>query len=181
MPTPFEKIPPWDSKTRLVHVIIDTPRGSRNKFKFDERRGCFTLSRILPAGYVFPYDFGSIPGTRGEDGDALDVLVVMDEPAFPGCLITVHLIGVIVACQIEKGRTISNDRLIGVPQTLVNKPTIRELSELGSTRLKQIEHFFVSYNAAQARRFIPSRRLGAAQAERIVRRAIAAGVPKARA
>ncbi len=176
----FENIPPRKSKTKLVHVIIDTPRGSRNKYKFDEKLGCFKLSRILPAGHVFPYDFGSIPGTRGEDGDALDVLIITDKPAFPGCLITTRLIGVIVAFQTEKGRTISNDRLIGVPQTPVNKPTIRELSDLGTAQLDQIEHFFVSYNAAQNRRFTPSRRLGAAQAERILRRAITAGASKAR-
>lgn len=175
----FVNIPPREPKTRLVNVIIDTPRGSRNKFKFDEQLGCFRLSRILPVGHVFPFDFGSVPGTRGEDGDALDVLVVMDEPAFPGCLITVHLIGAIVACQTEKGRTISNDRVIGVPQTLINKPTIRELSELGTAQLDQIEHFFISYNAAQNRRFTPSRRCGAAQAERILRRAISAGASRA--
>lgn len=175
----FENIPPRESKTKLVHVIIDTPRGSRNKFKFDETLGCFKLSRILPAGHVFPCDFGSIPGTRGEDGDALDVVIIMDEPAFPGCLITARLIGVIVACQTEKGRTISNDRLIGVPHTPVNKPTIRELSDLGTAQLDEIEHFFISYNAAQNRRFTPSHRLGAAQADRILRRAITAGAPKA--
>ena len=84
------------------------------------------------------------------------------------------LIGVIVASQTEKSRTISNDRLIGVPQTIVNKPTIRNLLDLGTTQLQKIEHFFVSYNAAQNRRFEPLRRLGAAQAERILRRAIAA-------
>ena len=175
----FENIPPREHRTRLVNVIIDTPRGSRNKFKFDEKLGCFKLSRILPAGHVFPYDFGSIPGTRGEDGDALDVLVIMDEPTFPGCLITARLIGVIVACQTEKGRTISNDRFIGVPQTRVNKPAILELSDLGTVRLNHIEHFFMSYNAAQNRRFTPSRRLGAAQAERMLRRAITAGSPNA--
>jgi inorganic pyrophosphatase len=178
MTTPFGKIPPLDSRTKLVHVIIDTPRGSRNKFKFDENLGCFKLSRILPVGHVFPYDFGSIPGTRGEDGDALDVLVIMDEPTFPGCLITVRLIGVMVAHQTEKGRTISNDRLIAVPQTPVNKPTIRNISDLGAARIKEIEHFFVSYNAATNRRFTPSRRLGAVQAERILRRAIIVTTPK---
>jgi inorganic pyrophosphatase len=178
MTTPFLNVAPWDPQTKLVHVIIDTPRGSRNKFKFDEKLGCFTLSRILPVGHVFPYDFGSIPGTRGEDGDALDVLVIMDEPTFPGCLITVRLVGVIVAFQTEKGRRISNDRLIGVPQTKVNKPTIRDISDLGAARLKEIEHFFVSYNAAKNRRFTPFRRLGAIQAQRILRRGIAASTPK---
>lgn len=180
MPLLFCTIPPRDPTTQLVNVILDTPRGSRNKFKFDEQLGCFKLSRILPVGHVFPYDFGSIPGTRGEDGDALDVLVVMDEPTFPGCLITTHLIGVMEARQTEKGRMISNDRLIGVPQTPANKPTIRELSELGSVVLAEIEHFFTSYNAAQHRRFEPVRRLGAAQAERLLRRAIGAGAPRKR-
>lgn len=170
----FDNIPPREPKTRLVNVIVDTPRGSRNKFKFDEKLGCIKLSRVLPAGHVFPYDYGSIPGPRGDDGDALDVLVVMDEPAFPGCLITVRLIGVIIASQTEKGRTISNHCLIGVPQTIINKPVIRELSEFGTIRLKEIEHFFVSYNAAQNRRFSPLRRLGAGHAERVLNRAIAA-------
>lgn len=170
----FQTIPPRDPRTKLVNVVIDTPRGSRNKFKFDEELGCFKLSRILPAGHVFPYDFGSIPGTHGEDGDALDVLVVMDAPAFAGCLITVRLIGVIAARQTEKGRTIANDRLIGVPQTPVNKPEVRELSELGASCIEQIEHFFVSYNAAQGRKFKPTQRLGAARAERLLRTAIAA-------
>jgi inorganic pyrophosphatase len=176
----FETVPPRDPKTKLVNVIIDTPGGSRNKFKFDEELGCLKLSRILPAGHVFPYDFGSIPGTRGEDGDALDVLVVMDEPTFPGCLVTVRLIGVLAARQTEKGRSISNDRLVGVPQTPVNKAQARELAELGATCLEQIEHFFVSYNAAQGRPFKVTGRLGAKRAERMLTKAIEAGKSGAR-
>jgi inorganic pyrophosphatase len=171
----FDTVPPRDPKTKLVNVIIDTPRGSRNKFKFDEKLGCFKLSRILPAGHVFPYDFGSIPGTRGEDGDALDVLVVMDAPTFAGCLITVRVIGIIAARQTEKARSISNDRLIAVPQTPVNTPEARELSDLGKTCIEQIEHFFVSYNAAQGRPFKVTGRLGAARAERMLTKAIKAG------
>src|SRR5689334_25214782 len=103
----FDTVPPRDPKTRLVNVIIDTPRGSRNKFKFDEKLGCFKLARILPAGFAFPYDFGSIPQTRAEDGDALDVMVLGEEPSFAGCLITVRLIGVISGRQTEKGKTIA--------------------------------------------------------------------------
>src|SRR6185369_15585610 len=114
-------------------------------------------------------------GTRGEDGDALDVLVVMDEPTFPGCLVTVRLIGVIAARQTEKGRSISNDRLVGVPQTPVNKAQVRELTELGGSRVEQIEHFFVSYNAAQGRPFKIRGRFGAARAEAMLTKAIEAG------
>src|SRR5689334_23970898 len=76
----------------LVNVIIDTPKGSRNKFKFDEQVQCFRLSRILPLGACFPYDFGGIPGTAAEDGDPLDVLVIAQEGSFVGCLLTAKLI-----------------------------------------------------------------------------------------
>ncbi len=84
-----------------MNVIIDTPKGSRNKFAWDKNRTLFELSGVLPAGAIFPYDFGFIPGTLGEDGDALDVLVLMDEPAFCGCLVRSRLLGVIEAKQTE--------------------------------------------------------------------------------
>src|SRR6185295_2604536 len=93
-----------------INVIVDTPRGSGNKFKYDEEYQLFKLGGVLPAGAVFPFDFGFIPGTRGEDGDALDVLMLIDEPTFVGCLVAVRLIGVIEAEQIEQGETIRNDR-----------------------------------------------------------------------
>jgi len=66
----------------LVNIIIDTPKGSRNKFKYDAEAKCFRLSRILPAGASFPHDFGCIPQTLAEDGDALDVLVLSEAPSF---------------------------------------------------------------------------------------------------
>ena len=74
---------PLDSATGKLNVIIDTPKGSRNKYKYEEDPGIFRLSSILPVGAEFPFDFGYIPGTVGGDGDPLDVLVLMDEPAFP--------------------------------------------------------------------------------------------------
>src|SRR5262245_61465381 len=86
-----------------VRVIIDTPKGSHNKYKFDEDERLFRLDRVLPAGMVFPFDFGYVPGTRGEDGDPLDVMVLMDEAAFVGCLVEARLIGVIEAEQKELG------------------------------------------------------------------------------
>src|SRR4028119_2143117 len=94
---------------------VETPEGSRNKFDFDEELGLFKLGGVLPAGAVFPFDFGFVPATRGGDGDPLDVLVLMDEPAFVGCLVPARLIGVIEAEQTERdGETARNDRLIAV-------------------------------------------------------------------
>jgi inorganic pyrophosphatase len=79
----------------LFQVIIETPKGSRNKYAFDPEQKIFKLKTVLPSGMAFPYDFGFLPSTRGDDGDPLDVLVLMDEPAFPGCLLKCRLIGVI--------------------------------------------------------------------------------------
>src|SRR5215469_13697323 len=91
-----------------IDIIIETPKGSRNKIKFDAASGRLKLSKVLPEGMVFPYDFGFAPSTQSEDGDPLDVLVLNDEPLFPGCLVRCTLIGVIEAKQRDKGHTNRN-------------------------------------------------------------------------
>lgn len=169
----FLDIPPRDEKTGLVNVVVDTPGGSRNKYKIDEKLEVLKLSRILPEGHSFPFDFGSIPRTRAEDGDALDVMVLIDEPTFPGCLLRVRLIGVMAGRQTEKGKTIRNDRLLAVPETKVNKPAVRDIADVDPERIRQIQHFFVSYNLAQGRRYKPRRPQGPKAAERRLAQAIA--------
>ncbi len=86
---------PFDKEANFVHVVIETPRGSRNKYKFEPKLGSMKLNKVLPAGMEFPYDFGFVPGTRAEDGDPIDVLLLMDEQVFPGCVVESRLIGVI--------------------------------------------------------------------------------------
>jgi inorganic pyrophosphatase len=98
----------------LIKVIVDTPKGSRNKYRFELKEREFRLSKILPMGAVFPFDFGFIPGTKGGDGDPLDVLVLSEEPSFSGCRIECRLIGVIEAEQSGPDGKERNDRLIGV-------------------------------------------------------------------
>jgi inorganic pyrophosphatase len=91
----------------VEQVVVETPRGDRNKYKLDEQTGRFKLSKVMPEGMVFPFDFGYFPETKGEDGDPLDVLVLSDEPTSPGCLIDCRLIGVMLARQfamIESSR-----------------------------------------------------------------------------
>src|SRR5438270_9517039 len=100
---PFTQLPPFDKESGDLNVIIETPKGSRNKYKYDKKQRLFMLSKVLPAGTTFPYDFGYIPSTKGQDGDPLDVLILMDEAVFPGCLITARLIGVIKAEQDDDG------------------------------------------------------------------------------
>jgi inorganic pyrophosphatase len=79
------KLKPVDSDDKkILRVVIETPKGSPNKFAFDPKKQIFGLKKVLPAGMAFPYDFGSVPSTKADDGDPTDVLVSMDEPAFPG-------------------------------------------------------------------------------------------------
>jgi len=152
----------------LVHVVVDTPKGSRNKYKYDEHVGLYRLSKVLPLGSAFPYDFGFIPSTRAADGDPLDVLLLGEEALFPGCLVTVRLVGVIQAEQTEHGKTFRNDRLIGAIETPVNRPEIQTLEDLRTERLDEIEHFFMAYNHLEGRHFKPIGRHGPAMAEQLL-------------
>jgi inorganic pyrophosphatase len=152
-----------------LNVIIETPKGSRNKFDYDEATGLFKLGGVLPAGAAFPFDFGFVPSTLGGDGDPLDVLVLMDEPAFTGCLVRVRLVGVIVAEQTERdGETTRNDRLISVAAESRLHKGVRTLKGLGPALLDEIEHFFVSYNDFKGKRFKPLGRFGPKKAAGLV-------------
>src|SRR5690242_11691382 len=110
---PWSALGQWTEDGRLT-VDIETPKGSRNKFSFDEKRGVFQLKKVLPAGMRFPYDFGVIPRTVGGDGDPVDDVGLMEEPAFSECVLTRRLLGVNEGEAIEGGKTDRNDRLIGI-------------------------------------------------------------------
>jgi inorganic pyrophosphatase len=162
------KLPPFDPKSGNLNVVIDTPKGSRNKYTYDFDRRTYLLKTVMPKGVVWPFDFGSIPGTEGDDGDPLDALVLMDESAFCGCLVETRLIGVIEAKQTEKGKTERNDRLISIAAESHTHRGIKLLSHLDATLLEEIEHFFISYNAARGKKFKPLRRGGPDRAKRLV-------------
>ena len=171
MATPFDKLPAVDPESGLLNVVVDTPKGSRNKYKYDDKHGVWRLRKVLPLGASFPFDFGFLPATKGEDGDPVDVLVLMDEPAFPGCVVPARLIGVLEAEQTEDGKTVRNDRLLAVLETPYNPPPYRSLEELGGQRLAEIEHFFASYNSMEGRQFRPLGREGPERARELVEQA----------
>jgi inorganic pyrophosphatase len=169
---PFMRVEPFEDEDTL-HVIIETPKGSRNKFKFEPKLGLFELGSVLPAGAVFPFDFGFVPGTKGDDGDPVDVLVLMDEPAFPGCLIRSRLIGVIEADQVERdGTKVDNHRLIAVADNSWAHHDVKTIEDVSERIIEEIEHFFISYNTAKYKTFTPRGRYGAKRARRIVEESI---------
>ena len=123
---------------------------------------------MMPAGNVFPFDFAYIPSTRGEDGDALDIMLLMDEPAFTGCLVPAKLIGVMEAEQTEEQKTVRNDRLIAVAADSRNHSHVRFLGDLNSNLLHEIERFFIAYNETKGKRFEVLNRLGPERAQELV-------------
>lgn len=166
----LQKLPPFDRKSGRLNVVIDTPKGSRNKYAFDFKRSTYTLKSVLPKGMVFPFDFGSIAGTKAADGDPLDALVLMDQPAFPGVLVEARLIGVIEAEQTEDGKTERNDRLIVVAEESRTHEQIKTVNDLDKTLIKEIEEFFVTYNKEHGKKFKPISCQGPKRAERLVKK-----------
>jgi inorganic pyrophosphatase len=163
----YSGLPPFNVEDAL-NVIIDTPQKSRNKFKYDEELGIFKLAHVLTNGAVFPFDFGFVPSTKGQDGDPLDVLLLMDEPTFAGCLVPARLIGVIEAEQTENGKAERNDRLIAVAVDSRDHADNTSIHQLSDNIPHEIEHFFVSYNAARGREFKPLGRHASERARKLV-------------
>jgi len=170
----YEKIKPFDKETGEINVIIETPKNCRNKYAFDEDLGVFVLKGVLAAGHSFPFDFGFIPQTLGGDGDPLDVLVLMDEAAFAGCLVPSRLIGVIEAEQSERdGTRERNDRLIAVAANSHTHSHVRSINDLNDALVEEIEHFFVSYNQIKGKTFKLLGRFAALKAKALVDEGIA--------
>lgn len=137
----------------LLRVVIETPKGSRNKFAFDVKERAFHLKTVLPSGMAFPYDFGFVPRTVGGDGDPLDVLVLMDEPDFPGCVLSCRPIGVIEGEQVEKGKKERNDRIIAVEQAARTWADIKKVNDLGERFLQELQEFLVDYHRLSNREY----------------------------
>jgi inorganic pyrophosphatase len=141
------RLAPKDAEDEdIIQVIIETPKGSRNKYAFDVEQKVFELTKVLPAGMAFPYDFGFVPSTLAEDGDPTDVLVLMDEPAFPGCLLKCRAIGVIEGEQGKKSKTERNDRIVAIEQMNHSYARVKHIDDLGKKFVKELEEFFVHYH-----------------------------------
>lgn len=159
------------ANSKNINVIIETPKGSGNKYTFDPQTQLFKLTKILPQGLIFPLHFGFIPNTKGEDGDPLDVLVTMDEPSYPGNFIECKLLGVIEAEQTEKnGKTIRNDRLIAAAVESHRYKNFKDLNDLDKYFLEEIINFFISYNKMNDKIFKPLKYRSSQTAIRLIKK-----------
>lgn len=166
-------LPTFDPEDpKLVNVVIETPRGSRNKFAFDKELGVIRLKKLLPAGMEFPYDFGFIPSTKGGDGDPLDALLLMDEQAHPGTLMRCRPVGIIEGEQQDGGKKERNDRLLMVSELSLQYAAVNDVADIGKKLIKALEEFFRNYHALDSQKFEVIGCKGAKQARKAIEKSL---------
>jgi inorganic pyrophosphatase len=151
-------------------IIIETPRDSREKYSYDPEQKGFVLKKLLPLGMAFPFDFGFIPGTKGEDGDPLDAMLLSEFRTFPGCHVECRLIGMLKAEQSEEANMIRNDRYFFVPESSLLYQHIQTTGDLPAQLVKELLTFFITYNKEEGKEFKPLKVLAAKEAARLLRK-----------
>jgi len=132
----------------LIHVIVEIPSNTRNKYEFDHEHGFLRLNRVLSSALHYPADYGLIPQTLYDDGDPLDVLVLIKEPTFPGCVLTVRPIGIFRMLDQEE----PDDKVLAVVENDPMYHSYRDLGDVPPHQLREIEHFFRRYKDLEAKR-----------------------------
>lgn len=148
----IDRLPAFDEARRRIHVIIETAKGGHVKYSYQPEMGMFYAKRLLPPGMVFPFNFGFVPSTLGDDGDPLDVLLLNDVPLVCGSLVKAALLAVVKAEQTEDGKTFRNDRLVGAMADEESPPEFLKL-DLDSRAVAEIQFFFSTYNRFSGKEF----------------------------
>jgi inorganic pyrophosphatase len=137
----YMSISPGEGLPSVVNAIIEIPKGRRSKFEIDKKTGLIRLDRYLYSSSHYPGDYGFIPQTLAEDGDALDILVMVNEPTFSGCLIEARVIGLFRM----KDRGLNDFKILSVPNSDPLFAEYRNLRDAPSHFLREVEHFFATY------------------------------------
>ncbi len=168
MPPRLDRLPPY-AEDGALRVVVESPRGSTIKFEFDPQLRAFAVSRELPFGVAYPCDWGFIPGTKGEDGDPLDAMVLHPHASYPGVVLPCRILGMVELDQREGSKaSIGNNRIVATPSWHEALASLQEAGDLPHAIRKQIEQFFRTAdmftgkkatvkgwaNAKHARRFI---------------------------
>jgi inorganic pyrophosphatase len=169
VPRSLIDLPVRDRASGHVTVVIETPKGSHSKYKYDPRCNALRLGAVLAEGLSFPYDFGFVPSTLGEDGDPLDVLLFLDHAVPPGCVATGRLIGALeVRQRTGRDKWRRNDRFFAVATHAPAHRHLHTLADLGPQRLEEVEAFFVHYAGFNGKVLEILGRHGPRRAERLL-------------
>ena len=139
----FTNLPPF-SEDGDVHVVVETPRGSRAKFAYDPKLEAFILSKSLLTGLTYPHDWGFVPSTKADDGDPLDIMVIHDAATFPGIVLTCRIIGILQIQQKSKEKSERNDRLFAVPRRSHSEQGLRDVRDLSKSMRDELAKFFIA-------------------------------------
>jgi len=166
---------------QIVNVVVETTKGSAEKYDLDSKSGYIKLNKVMPIGIVFPFDFGFIEGTIGEDGDPLDVIVISEIKTFSGCALDCRIIGSIKATQQERdGKKMRNDRYIAIPVLSELYAEVNDLKDFPDEMIDEIAHFFSSYNLEAGKKFMPMEHLNAKAAMDLIEKSRNKSVKKSK-
>jgi inorganic pyrophosphatase len=165
------ELPCRDHETGDITVVVETPKGSPNKYKYDADCRALRLGAVLGEGLAFPHDFGFVPSTLGEDGDPLDVLLFLDHGVPPGTVATARLIGVLEVRQRtrEERRWKRNDRFLAVATHAHDHQHLKTLADLRPHLLDEIESFFTHYAGLNGKELEVLARKGPRRAEKLLK------------
>jgi inorganic pyrophosphatase len=141
-------LPAGASPPAVLNAIVEIPRGGRNKYEYDPALEIFRLDRVLYSSVHYPAAYGFVPGTRADDGDPLDILVMTTEPTFTGCLIEARPVGMF-RMRDEKGE---DEKVLAVPIADPRYAEVAELTHVAPHFLREVEHFFAIYKELEGKR-----------------------------
>ncbi|WP_022797678.1 inorganic diphosphatase [Thermus islandicus] len=144
----LKSLPVGKGAPEVVHMVIEVPRGSGNKYEYDPELGAIKLDRVLPGAQFYPGDYGFIPSTLAEDGDPLDGLVLSTYPLLPGVVVEVRVVGLLLM-EDEKG---GDAKIIGVVAEDQRLEHIRDIGDVPEGVKQEIQHFFETYKALEAKK-----------------------------
>ena len=141
----WHDLPPGPEAPEVIYVIVEIPKRSRNKYEYDKRGGFVKLDRVLYSSVHYPGDYGFIPRTHYDDGDPMDVLVMVNEPSFPGCVIEARPLGIFR--MLDRG--VPDDKILAVPATDPLFEGYETLEDVAPHFLDEVTHFFSVYKDLQ--------------------------------
>jgi len=144
----YIRLPVGQNAPGLVNAVIEIPRDSVNKYEYDKQFQVFRLDRTLFSPVHYPGDYGFIPSTLGRDGDPLDVLVLVEAPSFPGCLMEVRPIGVLRMMDQGQG----DEKILAVAESDPLYREVKDCSQVFAHTLREIEHFFAIYKKLEGKK-----------------------------
>lgn len=165
----WHNLTPGPDAPNIVYAVVEVPKGSRNKYEYSKSAGVIKLDRVLYSPLHYPGDYGFIPQSYYGDGDPLDILVMMSEATFPGCVIEARPIGMLRL--IDKGE--NDDKVLAVPATDPQFEDIYELADLSRHFPQEVEHFFVTYKHLEGKKVESGGWVGAQEARDAIQSAMA--------